>query len=535
MDDLKQNEYHFWEGSFKGLSPEGILALSDEDFSTLLKEFYDSFSKTNLLLAKNLKKDAMKNDFFKSNEPYLKKQFKRMLKNFGYQKGKEIHLFRSIEVNDTSEVNLDEKGICWTPTVEALPYLEELLLLQYKTYIVRFYGITDASNVDWIESLFLYIFYKRKEQEIRVYDSKKVFLDGYVCMFRTNKEIFSETGNNTMLLSKNLHISGEYYLKTLFDFNSETGKYDSDTTVGSSVMRLLISKDGKGFIVDFGKITGDFDCSDLGLTSLKGAPQEVGGYFDCSYNQLTSLEGAPQEVGGDFHCYWNELTSLEGAPQTIGGGFSCSNNKLTSLKGAPQEIGWDFYCSDNQLTSLEGAPQIVDGNFACFRNKLTSLEGAPQEVGGNFNCHSNQLTSLKGAPKIVGKGFYCHYNKLTSLKGAPQTVGENFYCYGNQLTSLEGAPQEVGGKFDCSDNRLTSLEGAPKKVDCNFICYWNSLISLKGAPQEVGWNFDCHNNQLTSLKGAPREVGEYFNCRNNPNLHSLDGIGEVKGDLYKDF
>ena len=424
MDDLKQNEYHFWEGSFRGLSPEEILALSDEDFSTLLKEFYDSFSKTNLLLAKNLKKDAMKNDFFKSNEPYLKKQFKRMLKNFGYQKGKEIHLFRSIEVNDTSEVNLDEKGICWTPTVEALPYLEELLLLQDKTYIVRFYGITDASNVDWIESLFLYIFYKRKEQEIRVYDSKKVFLDGYVCMFRTNKEIFSETGNNTMLLSKNLHISGEYYLKTLFDFNSETSKYDSDTTVGSSVMRFLISKDGKGFIVDFGKITGDFDCSDLGLTSLKGAPQEVGGNFDCSYNQLTSLEGAPQEVGGDFSCYYNHLTSLEGAPQTIGGGFSCSNNKLTSLKGAPQEIGWDFYCSDNQLTSLEGAPQIVDGNFECFRNKLTSLEGAPQEVGGNFNCHSNQLTSLKGAPQKVGGYFDCTYNpNLQSLDGIGEVEG----------------------------------------------------------------------------------------------------------------
>ena len=353
-----------------------------------------------------------------------------MLKNFGYQKGKEIHLFRSIEVNDTSEVNLDEKGICWTPTVEALPYLEELLLLQDKTYIVRFYGITDASNVDWIESLFLYIFYKRKEQEIRVYDSKKVFLDGYVCMFRTNKEIFSETGNNTMLLSKNLHISGEYYLKTLFDFNSETSKYDSDTTVGSSVMRLLISKDGKGFIVDFGKITGDFDCSDLGLTSLKGAPQEVGGYFDCSYNQLTSLEGAPQEVGGDFRCYYNHLISLEGAPQTIGGDFSCSNNKLTSLKGAPQTVDGNFSCSENQLTSLEGAPQIVRGSFICYRDKLTSLKGAPQEVGENFNCAYNHLTSLEGAPQKVGGNFWCNYNpNLPSLEGIGEVKGRIYKDY----------------------------------------------------------------------------------------------------------
>ena len=427
MDDLKQNEYHFWEGSFKGLSPEEILALSDEDFSTLLKEFYDSFSKTNLLLAKNLKKDAMKNDFFKSNEPYLKKQFKRMLKNFGYQKGKEIHLFRSIEVNDTSEVNLDEKGICWTPTVEALPYLEELLLLQYKTYIVRFYGITDASNVDWIESLFLYIFYKRKEQEIRVYDSKKVFLDGYVCMFRTNKEIFSETGNNTMLLSKNLHISGEYYLKTLFDFNSETSKYDSDTTVGSSVMRFLISKDGKGFIVDFGKITGDFDCSDLGLTSLKGAPQEVGGSFNCSGNQLNSLEGAPQKVGGYFWCYVSQLTSLKGAPKTVDGSFYCYGNKLTSLEGAPTEVGGDFECSNNQFTSLKGAPQTIGWDFRCSDNQLTSLEGAPQIVGRDFYCNDNKLISLEGAPKKVGRDFYCYHNpNLQSLEGIGE-VKRNIY------------------------------------------------------------------------------------------------------------
>ena len=404
MDALKQNEYHFWEGSFRGLSPEEILALSDEDFSTLLKEFYDSFSKTNLALAKNLKNDAMKNDFFKSKEPYLKKQFKRMLNNFGYHKGKEIQLFRSIEVNDTSEVNLDEKGICWTPTVEALPYLEELLLIQDKTYIVRFYGITDASNVDWIESLFLYIFYRRKEQEIRVYDSKKVFLDGSVCMFHTNKEVFTETGNNTTLLSKNLYVSGEYYLKTFFDFNPKTGKYDSDVAVDPSLISLLISKDGKGFIADFGKIAGDFYCFNLGLTSLKGAPQEV---------------------SGDFYCTWNNLTSLEGAPQTVGGNFDCSINKLTSLKGAPEEVGWNFSCSDNNLTSLEGAPQTVDGNFACFKNKLTSLEGAPVEVGGHFDCSSNELTSLERAPQTVGGDFKCTNNpNLNSLDGIGEVEGK---------------------------------------------------------------------------------------------------------------
>ena len=53
---------------------------------------------------------------------------------------------------------------------------------------------------------------------------------------------------------------------------------------------------------------GNFDCYSNQLTSLEGAPQEVGGYFDCRNNQLTSLEGAPREVRGDFDCHWNPIS-----------------------------------------------------------------------------------------------------------------------------------------------------------------------------------------------------------------------------------
>ena len=136
------------------------------------------------------------------------------------------------------------------------------------------------------------------------------------------------------------------------------------------------------------------------------------------------------------------------------------------------------------------------------------------EVTGDFNCSNLELTSLEGAPQKVGRHFGCYSNQLTSLKGAPQTVGKNFDCSYNCLTSLEGAPREVGGDFDCSYNCLTSLEGAPDEVNRNFKCYMN---------------------QLTSLEGAPNYVDGYFNCKNNPNLHSLNGIGKVKRKIYKDF
>ena len=140
---------------------------------------------------------------------------------------------------------------------------------------------------------------------------------------------------------------------------------------------------------------------------------DVEGDFDISYKSLGNMDGIKfGKVSGDFDCPGNDLTSLEGAPQEVGVGFDCNYTYLTSLKGAPQKVGGDFFCSYNKLTSLEGAPQEVGGDFVCLENKLTSLEGAPQEVGGDFDCSRNNLTSLEGAPQEVGEYFYCGFFKL---------------------------------------------------------------------------------------------------------------------------
>ncbi len=101
-------------------------------------------------------------------------------------------------------------------------------------------------------------------------------------------------------------------------------------------------------------IEGDFICCHEGLKDFKGVRfGVVTRYFYCGHNYLTSLEGAPQEVGGDFHCSYNKLTSLVGAPQKVGRGFGCygfdcSNNQLTSLEGAP--FSQSFYCSHNGIS-----------------------------------------------------------------------------------------------------------------------------------------------------------------------------------------
>ena len=192
-------------------------------------------------------------------------------------------------------------------------------------------------------------------------------------------------------------------LKSIFTLNPQTNMYDYNGDLDTDSLKNFVSEDNDGFIINFGKIIGRFNCSYLGLKSLKGAPTEVNGDFNCSGNKLTSLEGAPQKVGGGFYCQSSQLTSLKGAPREVVGNFYCSDNQLTSLKGAPQKIGGSFSCSDNQLTSLEGAPREVGRDFWCSNNQLTSLKGAPQTVGRDFRCYDNiDLHSLDGIGEVKG-------------------------------------------------------------------------------------------------------------------------------------
>ena len=411
---INQNDYHYWEGSFKGLLPNEILKLSDEDFQTLYEDFKDERIDTSYL--EYPIEDERENE---ENEdyPYLEgKVLKQVFKEFLYEIDsayiknpntiKEINLYRSISVNEIKEINFDDIGICWTYNPYTLSdYIEEAIVPDNK-YLVRFYGTASIENIDWIESFFLYINYFAHEKELRVYDSKKVFLKGYVNIDYSTMREYSKGGETSYLLEGVTTKESRESILNKFLYNPQTNRYDYDGDLDNNILKNFVSEDKDGFTINFGKVTGDFKCLSLNLISLKGAPQEVGGWFSCPNNKLTSLEGAPQKVGGDFNCSNNKLTSLKGAPKTVGWTFDCSENQLTSLEGAPQKVGGDFYCYNNKLTSLEGAPQKVGWAFDCSWNQLSSLEGAPREVGGNFKCYSNpNLHSLEGIGQIKGKAY----------------------------------------------------------------------------------------------------------------------------------
>lgn len=207
-----------------------------------------------------------------------------------------------------------------------------------------------------------------------------------------------------------------------------------------------------------------------------------------------------------------------------------SGSKLLYNTGTLNYNIWDFNdynktVNDRELLNIvPNLYDIIEKSYRTWKKKK------PKPI---YNPKTNRYDFEGDLPRdILRKYIKSDRDGFTINFGV---IKGDFDCSGFGLYSLKGAPQKVGGEFECSHNKLTSLEGAPQEVGESFNCYHNQLTSLEGAPQTIVKNFYCFINNLTSLKGAPQKVVGKFDCRCNPNLHSLEGLGEVKGEIIKDF
>ena len=95
-------------------------------------------------------------------------------------------------------------------------------------------------------------------------------------------------------------------IKEWLDRNNVTNyviRPDGIVDVYSSV--LLCDCEDTELPIQFGKVSGRFNCSRSYLTSLKGIPYFVELGFDCSGTELESLHGIDKRVkhiGGPFQC-----------------------------------------------------------------------------------------------------------------------------------------------------------------------------------------------------------------------------------------
>lgn len=136
--------------------------------------------------------------------------------------------------------------------------------------------------------------------------------------------------------------------------------------------------------IKFGRVDGSFTISAVtNIKSLIGCPHTCDSFIISNLG-ISSLEGAPSKVYRNYNVRGNKLTSLEGAPQEIGGYFDCSwMSSLTTLEGAPKRVGSYFNCSHTSIRNLIGGPEsVAEYKNTCYSvyrcEKLTSLEGLPK-------------------------------------------------------------------------------------------------------------------------------------------------------------
>jgi len=92
-------------------------------------------------------------------------------------------------------------------------------------------------------------------------------------------------------------------IETKYGLIYNNGVFDYEKNNTLNVLRDLV-ENGK-FIIKFGHIKGNFDCSN---------------------NELNTLQNGPNSVSQNFYCYANQLTSLQYAPSNVGANFVCNNN-----------------------------------------------------------------------------------------------------------------------------------------------------------------------------------------------------------------
>lgn len=201
-------------------------------------------------------------------------------------------------------------------------------------------------------------------------------------------------------------------------------KVDIDGTVSLQFRRYA------NFPINFGKVTGDFNCySNDKLLTLEGFPEYVGGNIDMSSCVLISdLSYLPKHIRGSWYCGSNySIRTLEGGPTKVDNAFVIDNTwKLESLEGCPS-VGGDFYVNNiNALKTLKGCPTHIGGDFRCLGNRLLrTLEYGPKKVGKSYLV-TDSLGTFDFLPeKINGTFFFkgknswnpTNYLKLFEIEG----------------------------------------------------------------------------------------------------------------------
>ena len=139
-------------------------------------------------------------------------------------------------------------------------------------------------------------------------------------------------------------------------------------------------------------------CEEYGIrnyTINEDGSIDVDGYVDLVRKDLTELPLNFGRVTGIFNCSYNKLTTLKGSPKYVGKNFYCDNNKLTSLEFCPEEVSGDFNLNSNlEISSLEYCPKKVGGNLFSMSNNIKNLYGISGDISGELVFFISPISSI---------------------------------------------------------------------------------------------------------------------------------------------
>lgn len=226
------------------------------------------------------------------------------------------------------------------------------------------------------------------------------------------------------------------------------------------------------------KVFEDVDISNKKLTHLPVKFLETTGNFNCSNNNLISLKNVPEIVGGIFNCSANKLNSLEHSPQIVKSDFDCSQNKITSLEYISNSVGGDLKISNNPIKKIDYCPTI-GYSLLCANCELTSFDGFPKKIRGTLNCNENNIGSFDNCPTHIGLHFFLSCNPISSFKNAPQKIGGDFIFGFIDRNKQDLNKDKLIVDFDLSKINISEslIHNTTKKE--NFISGFENFYSWK--------------------------------------------------------
>lgn len=181
------------------------------------------------------------------------------------------------------------------------------------------------------------------------------------------------------------------------------------------------------------------------------------------------------DVNGDVSLFSKNLTYIPVQFGIVSGFFDCSENQLTSLLGSPTEIGKSFFCSKNRLTSLEYLPAIVEKDIIASNNQIRSLKKTYLIRSETLCVQLNPLLSpisfntiktINTNRLIVDSRFDNKIDSKFNLgkRAGPMTTDINFKAY-KDFVKVMDEKKNFDKKFSSSNNnKNTNINNDSKKL-----------------------------------------------------------------------